>query len=70
MTTNNVGKFQILKTLNDFDSTLIELYGLNMTDAHITRFEALAAIESTHGVRAAAVLLGQREGWVPLKESV
>jgi hypothetical protein len=66
MNTSNIGKFQILKTLNDFDSALIELYGLNMTDAHITRYEALAVIESTQGARSAAVLLGEQKGWVPL----
>jgi hypothetical protein len=71
MSTNhssNVGKFAALKTLNAFDSALIEMFGRNMTDAHITRYEALAAIEATQGVHAAALLLGQQRGWSPVAQ--
>lgn len=67
--TSNVGKFAVLKALNDFDQALIDLFGRNMTDAHITRYEALAAIESAQNVRSAALLLGQQRGWVPVGQA-
>jgi hypothetical protein len=64
MNSNNVGKYQVLRTLNDFDQALIEVYGLNMTDARITRYEALAAVESAQGVRPAVLQIGRSRGWI------
>lgn len=69
MNTSAVGKFQVLRVLNEFDNHLIELFGRNMTDARITRYEALAAIESTEGVRLAATMLGLRNGWTPMPKA-
>lgn len=59
---NKIGKFEALKIVNEFDRTLIEMFGINMTDARITRYEALAAIEETRSVRKAAEAFGSRLG--------
>jgi hypothetical protein len=68
MNTSAVGKFQVLRVLNEFDNHLIELFGRNMTDARITRYEALAVIESMQEVRSAAASLGLHKGWMPLSQ--
>jgi hypothetical protein len=62
MNINKVGKFEALKIVNEFDNALIELYGINMTDARITRYEALSTIEETRCVRKAAELFGAQRG--------
>lgn len=59
---NKIGKFEALKIVNEFDRTLIELFGINMTDARITRYEALATIEEVRSVRKAAEIFGNRLG--------
>lgn len=59
---NRIGKFEALKIVNEFDRTLIEMFGINMTDARITRYEALAAIAEAGSVRKAAESFGQRRG--------
>jgi|GEM_PF-1089046 hypothetical protein len=69
MNMNRVGKFEALKIMNEFDRALIDQYGINMTDAHITRFEALTAIEKTGSVAKAASLLAEQRGFKPLTES-
>lgn len=66
MEMNKIGKFETRQLVEAFDAALIERYGINMTDAHITRFEALAAIEESGDCRRAAELLGQRKGLVPI----
>lgn len=66
---NRVGKFEALKIINDFDAALIELYGINMTDARITRYEVLNAYEKTGCPRKAAELFGQQRGLTPLTRS-
>lgn len=66
MNINKVGKFEALKIVNEFDSALIELYGINMTDARITRYEVLATIEETHCVRKAAERFGAQRGMARL----
>ena len=66
MNINKVGKFEALKIVNEFDSALIELYGINMTDARITRYEALATIEETRCARKAAEHFGQLRGMTRL----
>ena len=66
MNINKVGKYEALKIVNEFDSALIELYGINMTDARITRYEALATIEETQCVRTAAERFGAARGMTRL----
>jgi hypothetical protein len=62
MDMNNIGKFEMLKIVNEFDATLIRLYGVNMLDAAINRFEALIAYDEFHCPRKAAEIYGQRHG--------
>ena len=62
MSINKVGKFEIRRIVDDFDSTLIELYGVNMTDAGVTRYEVLTAIEEAGCPRKAAEALGLKRG--------
>ena len=62
MSFNKVGKFEGMKIVKEFDQTLIELYGVNMTDAGITRFEALSAVEQAEGVREAVEVIGRKRG--------
>lgn len=62
MSINSVGKFESRRIVNDFDSTLIRLFGINMTDAGISRFEALATIEETGCVHRAAEAFGEKRG--------
>lgn len=62
MSINKVGKFEIRRIVDDFDNALISLYGINMTDAGISRFEALSSIEETGCARRAAELFGQKRG--------
>lgn len=66
MSTNRVGKFEARKIVNEFDAALIELFGVNMSDAGISRFDALSAVEETHSARKAAEILGIRKGLAPL----
>ncbi|WP_126445357.1 hypothetical protein [Sulfuricystis multivorans] len=70
MEMNRVGKFETLKIMNEFDQALIEKYGVNMTDAHITRYEALTAYEETGSASQAAALLAEQRGFKPLAGSV
>lgn len=69
MNMNRVGKFETLKIMNEFDQALIEQYGINMTDARITRYEALTAYEKTGSASKAAALLAEQRGFTPLQES-
>ena len=57
---SKVGKFETRRKVNEFDSALIELFGINMTDAGISRFEALSIIDETGDIRKAAELVGNR----------
>jgi hypothetical protein len=66
---NRVGKFEALKIVNAFDQALIETYGINMTDAHITRFDVLKAYEKTGCPRKAAELFGEQKGLTPIPKS-
>lgn len=65
MTINRVGKFEARKLIEEFDRTLIELFGRNMSDAGITRMDALSAIEETQDPRKAAEVAGIRKGLTP-----
>lgn len=62
MSMSNVGKFESLKIVNEFDSALIELFGVNMTDARITRYEVLEAYNKTGNARKAAEDFGEQRG--------
>jgi hypothetical protein len=62
MDMNNIGKYEMLQIVNEFDATLIRLYGVNMLDAAITRYEALNAYDEIHCPRKAAEIFGQRHG--------
>ncbi|MCX7898251.1 MAG: hypothetical protein N2441_10315 [Rhodocyclaceae bacterium] len=66
MDMNRVGKFEVRPLIDAFDRALIELYGKNMLDAQISRYEALAAIEEIGDSRQAAEVLGARKGLVRL----
>lgn len=69
MDINRVGKFEALKIVNAFDQALIETYGINMTDAHITRFDVLTAYEKTGCPRKAVELFGEQKGLKPILKS-
>jgi hypothetical protein len=65
MDMNSIGKFEMRTIISEFDSTLIRLYGVNMLDAAISRFEALNAYSEVHCPRKAAELSGLRLGLKP-----
>ncbi|MHB1429736.1 MAG: hypothetical protein ACYC5U_09280 [Rhodocyclaceae bacterium] len=69
MDINRVGKFEALKIVNAFDQALIEIYGINMTDAHITRYEVLTAYDKTGCPRKAAELFGEQQGLTRIMQS-
>ena len=62
MNMNNIGKFEMRKIVNEFDSTLIQLYGVNMLDADISRLEAINAYDEFRCAHKAAEAYGQRLG--------
>jgi len=62
MSINRVGKFEARKLIEEFDKALIERFGVNMSDAQITRWDALSAIEEAGDTTKAAELLGTRKG--------
>jgi hypothetical protein len=66
MDLNRVGKFEALKIVNDFDLALIEMFGLNMTDARIMRLDALTAYAETGSIKKAAEMMGLQRGLTPL----
>lgn len=69
MNINRVGKFEALKIVNEFDKELIEMYGINMTDAKISRYEALSAVEENQGARKAAEALGMKLGLTMIRQA-
>lgn len=69
MNMNAIGKFDSLKLINEFDHALIELYGLNMLDAKISRYEALSWMAETHCARQAAELVGKQKGLIRLAKT-
>jgi hypothetical protein len=62
MEINKIGKFEMRAILNEFDATLIRLFGVNMLDAAISRQDAIEAYNLTRCPRKAAELSGQRLG--------
>lgn len=69
MNMSNVGKFESLKIVNEFDKSLIELFGINMTDARITRYEVLEACNKLGSARKAAEAFGTQRGMKPITEA-
>lgn len=65
MSMNNIGKFDMRNIVNEFDATLIEVFGVNMSDAGITRHEAVTASNEMQSARKAAEAYGRRLGLVP-----
>ncbi len=59
---SSVGKFEARKLIAEFDALLIQLYGRNMTDARITRDEAIVAINAAETIREAVESLGTARG--------
>jgi hypothetical protein len=66
MNMNRVGKFEMRELINEFDATLIRLYGQNMCDAAISRYEALAACQQCGSPSKAAEMFGVRHGLMQL----
>ena len=69
MNMSNIGKFESLKIVNEFDQALIELYGINMTDARVTRYEVLATYNETGCARAAAEKFATQRGMTPVAKA-
>ena len=65
MNMNNIGKFEMRKIVNEFDATLIRLYGVNMLDIAISRYEALGACNEFDCPSKAAEVYGLRHGLQP-----
>ncbi len=65
---NKVGKFETLKIINEVDKALIEIFGINMTDAKLTRYEVLASYGETGSARRSAEQLGEMRGIKRLSE--
>jgi hypothetical protein len=62
MDMNKIGKFEMRRIVNEFDAALIRLFGVNMLDAAINRYEALIACEEFDCPRKAAEAYGLRRG--------
>ncbi len=63
---NRIGKFESRRIVEAFDKALIELFGRNMSDVGISRFDALSLVAEVGDARKAAELAGSRRGLVPL----
>lgn len=64
MNMNRIGKFEMRQLINEFDATLIRLYGQNMCDASISRYEALEACRAYGSPGKAAEEFGTRCGFM------
>lgn len=62
MNMNNIGKFEMRNIVEAFDAALIRLYGCNMLDAAITRYEALSVCSEFHSPGKAAEAFGRQRG--------
>ena len=62
MNMNPIGKFEMRDIVREFESTLIRLYGVNMLDAAISRYEALDIYNEFRCPRTAAAICGLRKG--------
>jgi hypothetical protein len=59
---NKVGKFELRRIMKEFDDTLISLFGVNMLDAKINRYDALDAYNEFQSASKAAEMAGLRRG--------
>lgn len=59
---NKIGKFESLSIVNAIDGALIERFGINLTDARVTRYDALAAYTDAGDAIAAADLIAAQRG--------
>lgn len=62
MSLTRVGKFEMRRIVQEFDETLIRLYGMNMRDAAITRLDALNLYNEVNSACKAAEICGERLG--------
>lgn len=62
MDMTRIGKFEMRRIVNEFDETLIRLYGVNMRDAAISRLDALNIYNEVQSASKAAEICGQRLG--------
>ncbi len=62
MDITRIGKFEMRRILNEFDATLIRLYGVNMRDAAISRMDALNLYNEVQNASKAAEVCGERLG--------
>ncbi len=62
MDITRIGKFEMRRILNEFDATLIQLYGVNMRDAAISRMDALNLYNEVQNASKAAEIYGERRG--------
>jgi hypothetical protein len=69
MNMSKIGKFESLKIVNEFDRALIDLYGVNMTDAHITRYEVLEACNKVGCPKKAAEAFAEHRGYKRVAET-
>lgn len=70
MDMNRIGKFEMRAIINEFDATLISMFGVNMLDAAISRHDALEAYGEVRCPRKAAELSGLRLGLKPQPAAV
>lgn len=59
---NRIGKFEMLQVINEFDAALIRLFGINMRDAAVSRWDALNLYSEVNSAQKAAEICGQRLG--------
>ena len=62
MNMNPIGKFEMREIVREFDATLISMFGVNMLDAAISRYEAISAYNEFQCPRKAAEVSGLRRG--------
>jgi hypothetical protein len=62
MEMTRIGKFEMRRIVDEFDATLIRLYGLNMRDAAVSRLDALNLYNEVHSASKAAEICGERLG--------
>jgi hypothetical protein len=62
MEMTRIGKFEMRHIVNEFDETLIRLYGVNMRDAAISRLDALNLYSEVRSASKAAEICGERLG--------
>ncbi len=65
MNMNPIGKYEMRDIVREFETTLISIYGVNMLDAAITRYEALGLYNEVRCARTAAAICGMRKGLNP-----